>query len=455
MPPGSGTFRCCASRPGRPSRRTAGEFRGPGRRAARAGEHALAAGKSALRAALASAVGPVIARAASQAQFAQRLRECFAAPGGLHPDRSGQGADDLRAAIGTQIAGSLAADTDGWAAQQADADPSWPAGQLADACMSAVHQVTMDSVVSYLQARGFLALTFGYYKIQYKAAVLRLDGDPRPGGPRLPFLKALREVSANLSAVLGHLPTLIRKSMWHALTGTTVEALRTAPAMLAVIIFLFLTSDAWQIFGSEAIWRVISLLVLLLVVSLIFFFAGSAPRGGGLIGEILPRRRDVRELAQDTPAAFWAQAGFVPDCRGLGRGQAWNAKGIYVALMIGNFLAVGFLTAIALMAFGLLAFDGSIQAHLMGLMHTNVLWKRTIVGHQFVFTSQLLMVSAMLAGIAVLSFAVSLQVKDTRAAFCGANIRDMQSCISAFYYYRAAAEQLEKGIQPGAMAGRR
>jgi hypothetical protein len=404
-------------------------------------KRALRAGKRALHTKLALAVGPVIAQAASEYKCALWLRECFRAPARLRPDHSGQGSDDLRTAIAVQIARSLPAYPDGRLAQDAEADPSWPAEQLADAAMRAVHRVTMDSVVSYLQARGFVALTFGYYKIQYKA--LRLNGDRQPDGPRLiPFLKGLRELSVNLSAVVRHLPTVIGISIWQALTQTVLEALRTAPAMLAVIIFLFLTGDAWQIFGSEAVWRVISLLVLLLLVSLIFFFAGSAPRDDGLIREILPLRHDVQELAQNTPAVFWARAGIEPDCVGLGRGQALNAKGIYIALMIGNFLAVGFLTAITLMGFGLLAFDGSIQAHLMGTMHTNVLWTPTIAGHQLVFTSQLMMVSLMLAGIAVLSFAVSLQVKDNRTAFCGANITDLQSCISAYYYYRAVAEHL-------------
>lgn len=230
---------------------------------------------------------------------------------------------------------------------------------------------------------------------------------------------------------------MVGRSLWHALTQTTLEALRTAPAMLAVIIFLFLTSDAWQVFGGEAIWRVITLLVLLLLVSLAFFFLGSPARDGSL-SEVLPAARDMPALAAPTPASLWAQSGLAPVPAPLRRGQELSVAGIYAALMAGNFLAVGVLTAVALTAFGLLAFDGSVQQHLMGTIRADFIFRWVIAGHQLALSWQLVIVSVMLSGIAVLSFAVSLQAKDARAIFCGANIADLQGCLSAFWYWQAA-----------------
>jgi hypothetical protein len=388
--------------------------------------------------AISAAIAPVVSHAAAPSQCAARLKDRFSAPAEVPPGGSLALVPALHDMIAAQVAASVLADPEAWGGQDAS-DPGWPAGQFADAVIGALRQATMDSVVSYLQARGLLTLTFGYYAAKYEA--LRPKDHQRMRGPDLiPFLKGFWELCVNLGAVAKHLPEVMWISLRQAVTQTVAEALRAAPAMLAVIIFLFLTSDAWKIFGSEAVWRIAALLVLLMAVSVIFFFAGAKRANGSLIDEITPTSADAPLLAARTPAAFWIHDGVVPDSGPLSRVKTLNVNGIYAVLMIGNFVTVGFLTALALICFGMLAFNSAVQGTLLGTKH--IVGMLPIASHQFVLTSQLIVVSLMLAGIAVLSFAVSLQSTEARATFCGANITDLKSCLSAFYYFRAAAEHM-------------
>ncbi len=388
--------------------------------------------RQALRDALEDVIGQIVGRAAAPGDCARAVVACFGGAAGHRLTQPGAVADQLRETVAGLVAEAVRADRAAWAGAGGSGG-DWVAGQIGDAAVVAVYRVTIASVVSYLQARGFVTFVYGYYKAQYQAA---LHG-ARAGG-LASFLTGIRILAANLGAVGGHVFVVIGKSLWHALTETTLEALRTAPAMLAVIIFLFLTSDAWHIFGSEAIWRVITLLALLLLVSLAFFFLGSPARDGPL-SEVLPAAKDMQALTAPTPAWLWAQSGLKPAPAPLRRGQQLNVAGIYAALMAGNFLAVGLLTAFALTAFGLLAFDAPIQQHLIGTTRADFIFRWVIIaGHQLALSWQLVIVSLMLSGIAVLSLAVSLQAKDARASFCGANIADLQGCLSAYWYWQAA-----------------
>ncbi len=61
-------------------------------------------------------------------------------------------------------------------------------------------------------------------------------------------------------------------------------------------------------------------------------------------------------------------------------------------------------------------------------------------------TWQLILVSLMLSGIAVLSFAATgLQDERARDAFVKSNVEDLKCCISAFYFYRAAVNAVGAG----------
>ena len=401
-----------------------------------------AAERRLLRDAMKPAIGAIIHQAASPSLCSLQLQKCFAVPSGLCPSRSGPLGAVLRATIADKVLSAVRADPGEWCRQDAGADGIWPSEQVADAAIGALRQITMDSVVSYLQARGFLALTFGYYSVKYRRA-LALNGTARPRQSGLASLyKGTWEVGENIAKVSRHLPAVIGISAWHALTKTTFQALRTTPGMLAVIIFLFLTSDAWKIFGSEPVWRVTLLLAVLTAISLIFFIVGTGRQRRGLFRELIPPTGHQAILAEITPAAFWVHDQVEPDTRPLGRFQALNVNTVYFLLMGGNFLAVCFCTAAALAAFGMLALPAALQASLAGSRHVDVIFSIPVRSRLFVMTPWLLVVALVLGGIAMLSFGVSLQDDTVRERSIGANITDLQSCVSAFHYYQASVESI-------------
>lgn len=123
--------------------------------------------------------------------------------------------------------------------------------------------------------------------------------------------------------------------------------------------------STWAVF--KHLWIVIGgLLIALFAISILFFVLAAERTGDKLITELAPDPDDVRELATTTPASFWVHDGVTPDGRPLSRAKTRNINWIYYLLMFGNFLAVGFLTMVTLIGFGLLAFDRSVQAMLMG-----------------------------------------------------------------------------------------
>jgi len=76
-----------------------------------------------------------------------------------------------------------------------------------------------------------------------------------------------------------------------------------------------------------------------------------------------------------------------------------------------------------------------------------------VAGYPVALTGQLILVSLMLSGIAVLSFAATgLQDKKARDAFVKANVTDLKCCVSAFFFYRAAVNIVGAGTDAPAGA---
>jgi hypothetical protein len=305
-----------------------------------------------------------------------------------------------------------------------------------------------DSVVLYLETRGLAGLTLPC-SIDYFRRDLRDKGGPRTRGVKL-TLRVAFVVLRQFAAVARHVPAVLAMSLWQALTKTAMQTLRTTPVTLAAMILLFLTSDAWKICGNENVEQVVVIIGAVLAISVIFFFAGSASQFGSWTSEVIPdpRTDNISELAETiTQAKDLVRPEIAPDTGKLSYFQILNVRAVYIVLIVVNFLAVGFWAAAALFFFGILLFSSSAQAELMGgkdQLHPLVV--NSIAGYPVAITSQLILVSVMLAGIAVLSFAATgLQDPEARKAFVRQNVQDLKSCVSAFYFYRAAANLIGAG----------
>ncbi len=313
-----------------------------------------------------------------------------------------------------------------------------------------------DSVSMYLESRGLAGLTIPCQVNYYRQVLERRD--EQKDGRRTHRTKLAVKITAlvlkQLVRVSGHIFTVLGKSALQILTKTTMQTLRTTPVTLAAIILLFLTSDAWKICGKEGLEQVIVILVVVLAISVLFFFIGSDNKFRHWTSDIFPdpEQDDLGELAkQTTPGAKdLTHLDLMPGDRDLGRLGRINARTIYVALIIVNFMAVGFWAALALIFFGILIFSEQAQGDLMGgIKDVHPIINHPVAGYPVAITWQLLLVSFMLAGIAVLSFAATgLQDAHARDAFVQPNIKDLKSCISAFYFYRAAVRIVGAGGGP-------
>lgn len=306
-----------------------------------------------------------------------------------------------------------------------------------------------DSVPLYLETRGLAGLTIPC-QVDYYRRILGGENGQRTHHTKL-VLRIAILVLKQLGAVCRHVPAVMAKSISQSLTKTTMQALRTTPVALAAMILLFLTSDAWKICGNERLEQVIVILAAVLAISVLFFFAGSDNKFGTWTSVIIPdpEKDDIKGLAQQTTpeAKNLVHLDLLPASEYLGRLELINVRIVYVTLIIVDFLAVGFWAALALIFFGILIFDESAQAGLMGgskSIHSLV--DKSVAGYPVAVTWQLILVSLMLAGIAVLSFAATgLQDKDARDAFVKPNIDDLRCCISAFYFYRAVVDLVGAG----------
>lgn len=306
-----------------------------------------------------------------------------------------------------------------------------------------------DAVSLYLETRGLAGLTIPCQVDYYRRILGEKDGR-RTHHTKL-ALKIAYLIIKQFWAVLRHAPAVTGLSLKQALTKTTMQALRATPVTLAAMILLFLTSDAWKICGNERFEQVIVILVAVLVVSVLFFFVGSDNKFGAWTSDIIPdpKTDDIRALAQNIApkAGGLTHLEFAPGGDQLGRLELINVRTIYVMLIAGNFLAVGFWAMLALLFFGILIFDEAAQAGLMGGSNDiHSLIAGSVAGYPTAVTWQLILVCLMLSGIAVLSFAATgLQDERARDAFVKPNVDDLKSCISAFYFYRAAVNVVGAG----------
>jgi len=309
-----------------------------------------------------------------------------------------------------------------------------------------------DSVARYLEARGLAGLIIACQVYHYRQALEGNDERRRTHHIKLGWKRAVLAAKP-IGRVLWHSLAVIWMSGWQALSKTTMQTLRTTPVTLAAMILLFVTSDAWKIFGNEQLAQVIVILAAVLAVSVFFFFAGSDNKIGSWTSDIIPNPHhdNIRQLARQTKSANdLVHLHLAPADLHLGRSGLFNVRTIYVILIIINFLAVGFWAAFALVFFGILIFGGQAQAGLLDVEKVHPVIGFTAGGYPVAITQQLILVSVMLAGIAVLTFAATgLQDPRARDAFVKPNIEDLKSCISAFYFYQAAVNIVGVAGPPG------
>jgi type III secretory pathway component EscR len=249
--------------------------------------------------------------------------------------------------------------------------------------------------------------------------------------------------------------------------ATTVKsALRPVPALLAVLVVVFATGDSWRIFGQEPYWRFFGLMAILLGVGLISMGVNLRGVKGGLradLGLRHPVDSVFKEWAANTPAKAYRDA--LKPVSPIGDSTmhiftddalpAWplarymvsvNIAFLYWLTMVLNFIAIAFWISLLFVAVGIVAISETTTSGLLGnspSLPVDVFVRFGLLGQQFVFTRQLILLSAALGAVAALNFSTgTLQDPGNRATFLDHALTDLRNALGAFAYYLAALRSL-------------
>jgi hypothetical protein len=257
-------------------------------------------------------------------------------------------------------------------------------------------------------------------------------------------------------SLLPYLLTLLsspNRLIWgvsRSLAATVRTALRPIPALLAVLVIMFVTGDAWRMFGVEAQPRFIILIGTVLTLSLVsLLLAMRSPHvtWQALIGYPDGGSNALRTWAEKTPAKKLITSGVAPllplasgttekavddtDDPGLRR----NIVVIYALTMVVHVIAIAFWISVAFMMVGTIIVSRAMTKELSAVP-AKVILQFNLFGQDFVLTRQLVLLAVTLGCIAALTFATStLQSTEGRRAFADYALMDIRRSLGALSYY--------------------
>lgn len=247
----------------------------------------------------------------------------------------------------------------------------------------------------------------------------------------------------------------LTRSLW-----ATLRAGRSAPALIAILIVMFATGDAWRLFGLESVWRCAILLAIIVA-------TGALVMGAGLQGwvakdgwpSVIGYPADDRELilanwAKGTPAEELVAAKIKPELPMDGRlpedllrfatpsssffGVSDLRRNMSILLgitVVANVVAIFFWVSLAFIVVGIIVVGGSATKALTG-GPIDVIWHLSILGQSFAVTRQLVLVSMVLGAIAALTFsAASMADSSSRATFSEYALTHVRRAVGAYAYY--------------------
>ncbi len=325
--------------------------------------------------------------------------------------------------------------------------------------MESIYGRFLSSPASHLSRLGPLGIL---QEVLLGQRVVRLD---LKGAPKrqLSLLVALVALIPILLTLLGWclfalLPFFILKPRhltWIVIRSVSVTirtALRPVPALLAILVIMFATGDAWRMFGVMTAPRFAAFVAVIIILSLVaLYLAMKAPDASwrAVIGQADGRDELLRIWAARTPARELARMGVTPilpiadlELTGVSGDSdkelqlvAGNIRFIYLATAIVHVFATAFWLSLTFISVGFIVVSKKLTEDILGgppsvLLHLN------LFGQEFVLTRQLVLLSVTLGCIAALTYAAgTLQSTEGRAAFIEYATLDLRRGIGALAYY--------------------
>ncbi len=213
-------------------------------------------------------------------------------------------------------------------------------------------------------------------------------------------------------------------------------ALRAMPPLLAVLLFLSLSSETWQAFGQLEGWRFgWTIVAFLVLIGAILFLGLGAERRALCAPEVTPA---LAEQARATPAAGLVERGVEPAPRPLMRIERMNLTLSLIITLLVRILVVGAVVGLFFGIFGVLVVDEELVQTWTGTA-PNVYLEISISGREAAITEELVRVATLLGSFAALYFAaVSLVERRNREEFVDDEVERLARVMAAWSYYRGA-----------------
>lgn len=253
----------------------------------------------------------------------------------------------------------------------------------------------------------------------------------------LPFVYLQAIEYGTLLTSYGLTPTRLVASLWRgALAARRVAA--AIPAMVAVVLFVFITGDAWKLFGRMDAVRLIVGLALVAVVVLALLRVRLAT----VITRVLePSRHALASIPAGTPAeAYLRRSLEVPESIPVVPTPARrNVANTIVLLAFVRLLGAALILWALLVLLGVVLVSPEQTGVYVGGASTATVAHVSIAGRQFVLTGALLSVAAWLAALSALVYAT---VDDgVAAAVAGEEVTKLSSVIAAWVYYKLGCDR--------------
>lgn len=233
---------------------------------------------------------------------------------------------------------------------------------------------------------------------------------------------------------------------------TLAGAFRSVPILIAALVIIFTTGDAWRLYGSESAVRFVTLMIIIFALGIVAMVAAIRQLEGGWqrIAYTAGRSRaEMRELAEKTPAGGLAQRGVNP-----AEASYWpsnlvrrNVRFMFWLTLVLTLFSVGLLTFMIFVFIGMISVSAAATEDLLQARSIDVIWSWQFLGQTFVVTRPLLLLSVLFGCVAALTFATaSLQDERSLSRFMQFALVYHRRSLSALAYYTGAISELQNRL---------
>ncbi|WP_371403871.1 hypothetical protein OHA10_39250 [Kribbella sp. NBC_00662] len=247
----------------------------------------------------------------------------------------------------------------------------------------------------------------------------------------------------SVAVVLLHVLQSLRKG----LPSGAGRSFVVMPTVLAVLLIVFVTEDAWRLFGDVSTGALVSTIVLLFALALYLQYL----KVRSFCTQMRDLPEDSVEVSEGTSHLSDVIVKFVgtPGLAPLTRAQRLNVSALLLATALVRLLFLGLFTAGILTLFGIILVDERHGNSLMGSEAIHVVGHLDIPMHGSVLTEELLRLAGVLGAFAGLAFSA-----EPRASSVGADASTSSELISeeeldrirvlikSYAYYRSAAARV-------------